>query len=300
MTCGSKLQQGELLFALSGLQGLRQVQLVREGTKGAVSFCVVCSAELVDEHLLSIRAANLAQGLYRSFGRLVALSSNAGEQSLLAGLLVVAKPIEDVALGFLAERLVLLSHGSGQFVAHKLLVCVEFQCLHTQGTVLVLQDLEQFLARSVGGIDEFVVSLSVRLRALLGNVGDVILLGEQTQFVLEELLGVLVALCGNGLLQSFAYLGSPSLVGAGIGDGSVDGIFYFGIDVLCCWLEHGGKHGDGLRCSLNKGLHLVVEVGLLLYRHECEHILYDGLGSAVACVLCKGGHRQQERCYNNI
>ena len=231
---------------------------------------------------------------------LVALSGNLGQQRFLALDLVIPKPVEDIALGFLAEGLVFLGNAGSQFVSHKIALCVVFESLHTEGMVLALQNLEQLLARGVARADQLVVSLSVWTCTLLSDVGHIIFFGEQAQFVLEELLGILVALCGDGFLQSFANGRSPSVVGAGKGNGTVDGIFHFGVDALCSRLEHGGKHGDGLWRSLHERLHLVVEVGLFLYGHEGEHILDDGLGRAIARILCKRRQAQKHRCYNNI
>ena len=154
--------------------------------------------------------------------------------------------------------------------------------------VLALHSLDNLGIGFVAQADKLVVGLCIGIGSLLLGVGDIVLLREQAKLVLQELLGVLVALSGNGLLQAFADLSCPSLVGSCQTDSTVDGVLYLGIDALCCRLEHGGEHGDGLRRSLYEGLKLVVEVGLLLDGHQSEHILYDGLGGALTCVLCKG------------
>ena len=166
--------------------------------------------------------------------------------------------------------------------------------------VLALHGLHNLCVGLVAQGHELVVSLSVGVGSLLFGVGDVVLLREQTELVLQELLGILVALSGDGLLESLANGRGPCLVGACQADSAVDGVLHLGIHALCRRLQHGGKHGDGLRRSLYKGLQLVVEIGLLLDGHQGKHVLHDGLCGALACILCKGGQAEQQRGYNNI
>ena len=166
--------------------------------------------------------------------------------------------------------------------------------------VFALQGLEDSLAGACPELLKPVVCLCIGFGPCLLDVGDVVLFGEESQLILEELFGILVALCGDGLLESFANLSGPCLICAGKSHGTVYGVFHFGVDMLHSGLEHCREGCDGFGRSLHEGLHLGVEVCLFLYGDNGEDVLDDGLRGALPGILRRGVHGKQECCYYYI
>ena len=120
---------------------------------------------------------------------------------------------------------------------------------------------------------------------------------QQTDLRLYELAYILVRSLGSSGTESvqngLLILGiSRSEVG-----NTVDGVFHKAVLGLLGGLHHTNQDFDGLRSSLGNVLHLAVEVGLVLQRHQCQCILHNGLCGSLSCILCKGrsrGDRQHQ------